>query len=77
MDAAPREDGEPTAPLRSEQAADGIDLTSCHAVRFDMQEETPGLQFTSATGEDGWTPVVKHRKKESSVQVYYKGGLRV
>ena len=88
MDAAPREDGEPTtAPLGSEQADDseddhslaasggdveksrldaspGIDLTSCHAVRFEMQEDTPGLHFTSATGEDGWTPVVKRRRNK-------------
>ena len=89
VDAAPREDGEPTtAPLGSEQADDdseddhslaasggdvekssldaspGIDLTSCHAVRFEMQEDTPGLHFTSATGEVGWTPVVKRRRKK-------------
>ena len=45
-------------------ASPGIDLTSCHAVRFEMQEDTPGLHFTSATGEVGWTPVVKCRRKK-------------
>lgn len=40
------------------------ELTTCIKMNCEVQEDTPGLHFTYATGEVGWVPVVKFKVKK-------------
>ena len=39
-------------------------MSKCTGVEFEQQGETPGVKFTTASGDEGWTPVVPRRWKK-------------
>ena len=41
-----------------------FELSKCTGVEFEQQGETPGVKFTTASVDEGWTPVVPRRRKK-------------
>ena len=41
-----------------------LDLSTCTVVECEQQGEIPGVKFTTASGDEGWTPVVSRRRKK-------------
>ena len=39
-----------------------LDLETCKSVKFKMQEDTSGVGYVTASGDEGWMPVGPRRK---------------
>ena len=43
-----------------------LDLETCQSVKFKMQEDTSGVGYVTASGDEGWMPVGPRRHRRST-----------
>ena len=47
----------------SPRSQDGLDLSKCQDVRYESRDYIPGVSYKSVDGEEGWTPVIRRKRK--------------
>ena len=47
----------------SPRSQDGLDLSKCQDVRYESRDYIPGVNYKSVDGEEGWTPVIRRKRK--------------
>jgi len=47
-----------------ETSDDDIHLAQCENISVQVRQDTVGVSYSKEDGEDGWTPVVKRRRKK-------------
>ena len=59
--ASPSPSKSTTATLSSH--SQGLDLSKCQDVRYESRNYIPGVSYKSVDGEEGWTPVIRRKRK--------------
>ena len=54
-------------PPTTESACESPDLTKCLDVEYEDHECVPGVNYTTLDGKEGWTPVIKKRRRTARV----------
>ena len=54
-------------PPTTESACESPDLTKCLNVEYEDHECVPGVNYTTLDGKEGWTPVIKKRRRTARV----------
>ena len=45
------------------ELSQGLDLSKCQDVRYESRDYIPGVSYKSVDGEEGWTPVIRRKRK--------------